>query len=98
MGGHRTAAIHELNLATNVWSHLKAHNREDGPFLKDKAGIVAYGKHMVCVFLVAMVFHLRNTVQGDRRGHSMCGTAPLIYAGPMSFISSTQNSVSHIRD
>ena len=50
LAGYRNADVHELNLTTMVWRHLEAQNPGDGPFLKDKAGIVAYGRHMVCVF------------------------------------------------
>ena len=49
LAGFRNADVHELNLSTMVWRHLEAQNRGDGPFLKDKAGMVAYGRHMVCV-------------------------------------------------
>ena len=48
-GWRRNANVHELNLTSMVWRHLKAQNSGDGPFLKDKAGMVAYGRHMVCV-------------------------------------------------
>ena len=46
----RNADIHELNFSTLIWRKLPAKNRGKGPILKDKAGIVAYGKHMLCVF------------------------------------------------
>ncbi len=46
----RNADVHELNLTTLTWRKLAAINRGSGPMLKDKAGIVAYGKHMLCVF------------------------------------------------
>ena len=49
LSGYRNADVHELNLTTMVWRHLEAQNRGSGPFLKDKAGMVAYGSHMVCV-------------------------------------------------
>ena len=46
----RNANIHELKLSTLTWRKLPAVNPGKGPILKDKAGIVAYGKHMLCVF------------------------------------------------
>ena len=46
----RNADVHELNLSTLTWRKLAARNPGKGPMLKDKAGIVAYGKHMLCVF------------------------------------------------
>lgn len=49
-GGIRQANVHELNLSTRTWRKLSAINPEEGPILKDKAGMVAYGKHMLCVF------------------------------------------------
>lgn len=50
LAGLRNADIHELNLTTLVWRELLAKNPEHGPMLKDKAGMVAYGKRMLCVF------------------------------------------------
>ena len=49
-GWVRNADVHELNLSTLTWRKLLAINPGKGPMLKDKAGIVAYGKHMLCVF------------------------------------------------
>ena len=46
----RNADVHELNLDNLTWRKLPARNRGSGPMLKDKAGIVAYGKDMLCVF------------------------------------------------
>ena len=50
LAAERNADVHELNLSTLTWRKLSAVNRGRGPMLKDKAGIVAYGKHMLCVF------------------------------------------------
>lgn len=49
VGGRRTADLHELDLDTMVWRRLDPKNPGEGPFLKDKAGIVPYGTQMVCV-------------------------------------------------
>ena len=50
LAGFRNAAVHELKLSTLTWRELPEKNPESGPILKDKAGMVAYGKHMLCVF------------------------------------------------
>ena len=50
VSGLRTADVHELNLASLIWRKLEPTNQGEGPFLKDKAGMVSYGNHMLCVF------------------------------------------------
>lgn len=50
LAGFRQASVHELRLDTLTWRELKAKNPGRGPILKDKAGMVGYGKHMLCVF------------------------------------------------
>ena len=50
LAGVRNADVHELNLSTLTWRKLLAKNPVKGPMLKDKAGMVAYGKDMLCVF------------------------------------------------
>ena len=50
LSGFRNAFVHELDLSTLTWRMLPSKNELQGPMLKDKAGMVAYGKHMLCVF------------------------------------------------
>ena len=67
-GLQHNADVHELNLTSMVWTHLKAQNSRDGPFLKDKAGMVAYGSHMVCVLGGYGRPGREHIVDGIRRG------------------------------
>ena len=48
--GYRNAFLYELDLDTHKWRKLEPSNPSKGPFRKDKAGMVAYGDHMVVVF------------------------------------------------
>ena len=50
LAGARNADIHELDLLNYTWRKLDPKNPGEGPFLKDKAGMVAYGQEMLCVF------------------------------------------------
>ena len=50
LAGFRNAAVYELQLDSLTWRELIAKNLGRGPILKDKAGMVGYGKHMLCVF------------------------------------------------
>jgi len=50
IAGLRNADVHELDLVSLVWKKLEAGNPGEGPFLKDKAGVVSYGEAMLCVF------------------------------------------------
>ncbi len=70
VSGYRTADIHEFDFHTQIWQLLPPTNPGDGPFLKDKAGIVDYGQEMLCVFggygypsrahVVGSVFHFQR--------------------------------------
>ena len=69
-GAYRTADVHELDFQTLNWQLLKSTNPGEGPFLKDKAGMVSYGKEMLCIFggygypseahIVSGVYHLQK--------------------------------------
>ena len=48
--GSRTADVHQLDLTTFVWRRRPSTNRWEGPYLKDKAGMVAYGEDMLVIF------------------------------------------------
>ena len=50
LAGFRNAIVHELDLESLTWKMLTAKNELQGPMYKDKAGMVAYGDHMLCVF------------------------------------------------
>ena len=47
--GLRVADVHKLDLDNMSWSKCDVVNPADGPFLKDKAGMIPYGNNMVCV-------------------------------------------------
>lgn len=47
--GWRVADIHTLDLCNKTWSRCGIDNPAEGPFLKDKAGMIPYGNDMVCV-------------------------------------------------
>lgn len=49
VAGHRKADVHTLNLSNMNWKKCGIANPGEGPFLKDKAGIIPYGSDMVCV-------------------------------------------------
>ena len=48
--GLRKSTVHELKLSSLTWRCLEEWNPRGEPLLKDKAGMVSYGKHMLCVF------------------------------------------------
>ena len=50
IAGFRNADVHELDLESLAWKKLEPCNPGEGPFLKDKAGMVGYGEEMLCVF------------------------------------------------
>lgn len=47
--GRRVADVHMLDLKEMQWTKCGVNNPAEGPFLKDKAGMVPYGDDMVCV-------------------------------------------------
>lgn len=49
INGERVADVHTLDLCNMAWSKCGVANPAEGPLLKDKAGIIPYGSHMVCV-------------------------------------------------
>ena len=50
--GMRNAEVWELELSSGTWRELQPVEAEEaeGPLCKDKAGMVAYGEEMLCVF------------------------------------------------
>ena len=46
----RNAIVWELDLNTFIWRECVPKNPSEGPMPKDKAGMVAYGGDMLCVF------------------------------------------------
>ena len=47
--GERVADVHTLDLSRMAWKYCDIVNPEEGPFFKDKAGMIPYGNEMVCV-------------------------------------------------
>lgn len=45
----RSADLHQLDLSTVMWSKCDVKNPSEGPFRKDKAGMIPYGHDFVCV-------------------------------------------------
>ena len=50
VGSRSGADVHELDMELLVWSKLEPSNPGKGPYLKGKAGMIAYGEEMLCVF------------------------------------------------
>ena len=48
--GVRNSRVRELDLDSCRWSECTSSNPSEGPMHKDKAGMVAYGDEMLCVF------------------------------------------------
>ena len=48
--GARNSSVWELDLNTFIWRECVPKNPSEGPMPKDKAGMVAYGGDMLCVF------------------------------------------------
>eukprot|EP00731_Ephydatia_muelleri_P031884 Em0023g391a len=48
--GERNSRVRELDLDTFRWREYTPNNPSEGPMHKDKAGMVAYGDEMLCVF------------------------------------------------
>ena len=69
--GLRVADVHMLDLNEMNWTNCKINNPAEGPFMKDKAGMIPYGNDMVCViggYGYPSVHHIQRGVYHGQRG------------------------------
>ena len=83
--GERVADLHTLDLNDFAWKKCSVINPAEGPFLKDKAGMIPYGNDMVCViggYGYPSQHHIWNGVYHGQKGaqyfwdnyHDLCWT------------------------
>ena len=69
--GLRVADVHMLDLNEMSWIKCDISNPAEGPFLKDKAGMIPYGNDMVCViggYGYPSVHHIQRGVHHGQKG------------------------------